>query len=348
MSTVALAVIDGLHMMGVTAAYEVFGRPRPELADSWYEFNVCGPDGARIGDWFLARPTHGLDALAEADTVIVPSGRPTEPLLDAVRAAYENGARLVSICTGAFTLAEAGLLDGRSATTHWQHAEALAKRYPKVRVEPDVLYLRDGPIFTSAGNAAGIDLCLHLVRLDHGAAVANEIARYLVVPPHRSGGQAQFINTPMPESPNDAVLGELLSWVLERLDQPLTVADLARRVNMSPRTLARHFNAVTGVSPLRWLLTQRMHRAQELLETSGQSIEQVAARTGMGTATTLRRHFQRVLGVSPDSYRRTFLREAGSSQASVSTASKATTPSSTAGVVTAASAASGNGMTNPT
>jgi transcriptional regulator GlxA family with amidase domain len=226
-------------------------------------------------------------------------------LVDAVRAAHEAGARIASICTGAFVLAAAGLLDGRRATTHWMHAELLARRHPRVHVDPDVLYIDHGDVLTSAGKAAGLDLCLHLVRLDHGSTVANALARRLVVPPHRDGGQAQFIQAPVPSN-GDGGLGGLLNWALERLDEPLTVTDLARAARVSERTLARQFRAATGTTPLRWLLTQRVHRAQELLETTDLGVEQVAARTGLGTAATLRRHFHRTVGVPPDAYRRAF------------------------------------------
>jgi transcriptional regulator GlxA family with amidase domain len=216
---------------------------------------------------------------------------------------------VASLCTGAFVLAAAGLLDGRRATTHWLHAAELAARYPRVRVDADVLYVDEGSVLTSAGKAAAMDLCLHLVRLDHGTAVANAVARILVVPPHRAGGPAQFIPSPMPARRGAHPLAELLSWALRRLDRPITVEDLARQANMSSRNLARHFRATTGTTPLRWLLAQRIHRAQELLETTQDSVEAIAAATGMGTATTLRRHFNRALGVPPDAYRRTFRSE---------------------------------------
>ncbi|MEU8513549.1 helix-turn-helix domain-containing protein [Kitasatospora sp. NPDC048722] len=245
-----------------------------------------------------------------ADTVVVPGWadvdeEPPRELVDAVRAAHDNGARVVSLCTGAFVLAAAGLLDGLRATTHWAHTRALAARHPDVRVDPDVLYVDNGSVLTSAGKAAAMDLCLHLVRLDHGSSVANALARLLVVPPHRDGGQAQFVPTPVP-APGNHPLADLLPWVIERLDQPLTVEDLARRANMSSRHLGRHFRSVTGTSPLQWLLTQRIRHAQELLETTEDSIDAVAAATGMGTGTTLRRHFNRTVGVPPDAYRRTF------------------------------------------
>jgi transcriptional regulator GlxA family with amidase domain len=309
MVSVALAVTDGTPLYELAAACEVFGVDRG-LAEPWYDFAVCGEDGAAVGGWLTAGLRYGLEALAGAHTVIVPScrdadERPSPALVAAVRAAHAAGARVASLCTGAFVLAEAGLLDGRRATTHWAHTALLRDRYPAVRVDPDVLYIDDGDVLTSAGKAAGMDLCLHLVRTDHGTAVANALARTLVVPPHRAGGQAQFIPAAAGPGP-DHVLAALLPWALERIDQPLSVGDLARRAAMSSRNLARHFHAVTGMSPLRWLLTQRVRRAQELLETSDLGVEQIAARTGMGTATTLRRHFHQQLGVPPETYRRTF------------------------------------------
>lgn len=308
--SVALAVTGGSSLLEVAVPYDVFGIDRSGLADPWYDFAVCAPEGAGIGGWFHVSTPHGLDRLVAADTVIVPWSHdveqdPPADLVDAVRAAHEAGARVASICTGAFVLAAAGLLDGRRATTHWIHAELLARRHPRVRVDPDVLYIDHGDVLTSAGKAAGLDLCLHLVRNDHGSAVANALARRLVVPPHRPGGQAQFIPAPVPAGADDG-LGPLLGWALERLDEPLTVTDLARAARMSERTLTRQFRAATGTTPLQWLLTQRVHRAQELLETTDLGVEQVAARTGLGTAATLRRHFHRALGVPPDAYRRSF------------------------------------------
>ncbi|MBT2408631.1 MULTISPECIES: helix-turn-helix domain-containing protein [unclassified Streptomyces] len=310
MRTVALAVTTGVPHFELAAACDVFGVDRSDLVDPWYDFTVCGPATVAVGGRFSLEPDHGLDHLARADTVIVPAcadpdEEPPAELVDAVRAAHEAGARVASLCTGAFVLAAAGLLDGQRATTHWIHAAALAAKYPRVQVDPDVLYVDNGRVLTSAGKAAAMDLCLHLIRLDHGSAIANQVARRLVVPPHRAGGQAQFVATPLPE-PRDHSLAALLSWVMQRLDQPLTVEQLARQANMSSRNLARHFTAITGTTPLRWLLTQRIHRAQELLETTGDTVDAIAAATGMGTATTLRRHFSRSVGVPPDAYRRTF------------------------------------------
>jgi transcriptional regulator GlxA family with amidase domain len=287
----------------LTIATEVFG------ADPRYDFGVYGSAPVRVGRFRLV-PDGGLDRLARADTVLVPGwadvdAAPPADLLDAIRAAHAAGARVASLCTGAFVLAAAGLLDGLRATTHWAHTEVLAARFPQVTVDPGVLYVDNGRVLTSAGKAAAMDLCLHLVRRDHGPAAANAIARLLVVPPHRDGGQAQFVPAPVPARA-DHPLTELFPWVTARLDRPLSVDDLARRANLSTRTLTRQFRAITGTTPLQWLLTQRIHRAQELLETSGDSVDTIAAAVGLGTATTLRRHFHRTVGVPPDTYRRTF------------------------------------------
>ncbi len=308
MTTVALAATDGMLHFELAIASEVFGNGVPGHG-SWYDLAVCGSAAVRVGRFTLA-PEHGLDHLARADTVIVPGWAdidvdPPADLVEAVRTAYEAGARVASLCTGAFVLAAAGLLDGRRATTHWAHTDELSTRYPLVEVDPDVLYVDNGRVLTSAGKAAALDLCLHLVRSDHGSAIANTVARRLVVPPHRAGGQAQFVTAPVPDQ-DDHPLGGLLPWITERLDRPLTVEDLARQASMSSRNLARHFRTSTGTTPLRWLLVQRIRRAQELLERTDDSVDAIAEATGMGTAATLRRHFNRTVGVPPDSYRRTF------------------------------------------
>jgi transcriptional regulator GlxA family with amidase domain len=236
-----------------------------------------------------------------------PADEPSAELLEAVRTAHARGARILSFCSGAFLLARAGLLDGRRATTHWMFADQLAERFPSVEVEPDVLYVVDGNVMTSAGTAAAIDLCLHVVRSDHGADVANAVARRMVVPPHRDGGQAQFIQAPVPTLAEvDDPFRVTLDWALEHLDEPLTVEVLARRAAMSPRTFARRFVAITGTTPLQWLLRQRVLHAQRLLETTDQPIEWVASRCGFGTAAGMRIHFQRFVGTSPMAYRRTF------------------------------------------
>ncbi|MEV0321589.1 helix-turn-helix domain-containing protein [Streptomyces sp. NPDC050658] len=309
MRTVALAVADGMLHFELSVAHEVFGPAPAAVPGPWYDLEVCGTDAVRFGR-FRLEPDHGLDRLRHADTVIVPGWtdvdvEPPAALVDAVRAAHEAGARVASLCTGAFVLAAAGLLDGRRATTHWAHTDALAARFPATEVDPDVLYVDNGSVLTSAGKAAAMDLCLHLVRLDHGSAVANSVARRLVVPPHRAGGQAQFVTAPVPAR-DDHPLAALFPWVIERLDRPLAVEDLARRAGMSSRQLTRHFRATTGTTPLQWLLTQRIRRAQELLERTDDGVDAIARATGMGTATTLRRHFNRTVGVPPDSYRRTF------------------------------------------
>ncbi|RQX12422.1 AraC family transcriptional regulator [Micromonospora ureilytica] len=309
MAVVAIAATDGMLHFELALACEVFARDPSGLADPWYDVVVCGPGPVRIGR-FLVEPDDGLDRLSRADTVIIPSVEDVDvdvppDLLDAVRAAHRAGARMVSLCTGAFVLAAAGVLDGLEATTHWAHTDVLAARYPRVRVDPDVLYVDNGAVLASAGKAAAIDLCLHLIRRDHGPTVANAVARRLVVPPHRAGGQAQYVTTPVPAR-DDHPLATLFPWVLARLDRPLTVEDLARQANMSSRNLARHFRSATGSTPLLWLSTHRIRRAQELLENTDDSIDAIAEAAGMGTATTLRRHFHRTVGVAPDAYRRTF------------------------------------------
>ena len=309
MATIALAAANGMLHFELAMACEVFVRDPSGLADPWYDLVVCGRGPVQIGR-FRMEPDGGLDRLARADTVIVPAVEDVDAdvpsdLLDAVRAAHEAGARIVSLCTGAFVLAAAGVLDGLRATTHWAHTEALAARYPRVQVDPDVLYVDNGTVLASAGKAAAIDLCLHLIRRDHGSTVANAVARRLVVPPHRAGGQAQFVTTPVPAR-DDHPLANLFPWAMERLNRPLTVEDLARQANMSSRNLARHFKSATGTTPLQWLSTQRIRRAQELLENTDNSIDAIAQAAGMGTATTLRRHFNHTVGVPPDAYRRTF------------------------------------------
>ncbi|CAM5470902.1 AraC family transcriptional regulator [Streptomyces spiroverticillatus] len=311
-SVALLAAGRPLHFeLGV--AYEIFGNPPVERRGpgQWYDVTLLGDTAVRVGP-FLVEPERGLAHAAGADLVVVPACAdvdepPPVELVEAVRAAYEAGARVASLCTGAFVLGAAGLLDGRRATTHWAHAEELAARHPLAEVDADVLYTDNGRILTAAGKAAAVDLCLHIVHRDHGAAVANSVARRLVMPPHRPGGQAQFVSTPVQVTgEGDAPLADLLAWAGQRLDQPLTVVDLARRANTSTRHLGRRFRAVTGQTPLQWLLAQRVRRAQELLESTDESIESVARATGMGTATTLRRQFKRVAGVPPDSYRRAF------------------------------------------
>ncbi|HUQ40144.1 MAG TPA: helix-turn-helix domain-containing protein [Acidimicrobiales bacterium] len=312
---VATVVDHRVSMFELAVPCEVFGIDRPELHDPWYSHVVCAPHPGDLetGQGAVLRTTHGLDDVVTADTVVVvpplmagpdPQARPET--IEALREAYGRGARMLSLCTGAFVLAEAGLLDGRPATTHWMHATEMARRYPKVRVDPRVLYIDDGQVLTSAGTAAGIDLCLHVVRCDLGAEVANAVARRMVVPPHRDGGQAQFVDLPVASSASDDPIGMALGWMLERLDRAITVEQAAHRVGMSPRHFARRFREVTGTTPLQWLLSQRVLLAQRLLETTDLSIEVVATRCGFGSAAGLRSHFQRAVSASPVSYRRTF------------------------------------------
>jgi transcriptional regulator GlxA family with amidase domain len=277
-----------------------------------YAFTACGVRAGRVPSTtgFAIDVPRGLDAVAEADTVLVPGLRPPQwpppaAALDALRAAHARGARVASICTGAFVLAQAGLLDGRRATTHWAHAERLARRYPAVTVDPGVLYVDEGDVLTSAGVAAGIDLCLHLVRRDHGAEVANAVARRIVVAPHRDGGQAQFVEAPLPPA-SDRGLQATRAWAAQRLRDPLTVAALARHAACSERTFARRFRAETGTTPLQWLLGQRVLHARRLLEATDLPVEHVADEAGFGTAASLRSHFRRATATTPLAYRRTF------------------------------------------
>jgi transcriptional regulator GlxA family with amidase domain len=309
--TVAVAVGEGTNPFELAVACEVFGLERPELDVPWYRFRVCAavPPPVRVNNFVLSTD-YGLADLAAADTVIVPhaatDGAVDGALVAALRRAYERGARMVSFCSGAFALAASGILDGRRATTHWMYADRLARRYPTVRVVPDVLYVDDGQVLTSAGTSAGIDLSLHIVRVDHGSDVANAVARRMVVPPHRDGGQAQYVDLPVPPVDDAIVLGPTLDWIVDHLDEPLTVDTMAARAMVSPRTFARRFRAVTGTTPLQWLLHQRVRQARRLLESTDLPIEHVAGASGLGSAANLRAHFQRVVGTTPTAYRRTF------------------------------------------
>jgi transcriptional regulator GlxA family with amidase domain len=285
---------------------QVFGRGRAQ-----YAWTVCAPAAGTVPTetGFDVVVPHGLEELERADTVIVPGiGDGAWPLpavaLDALRAASERGARVASICTGAFVLAAAGLLDGRRATTHWRYAGLLAREFPRVTVDPDVLYVDEGDILTSAGVAAGVDLCLHIVRRDLGAAAANAIARQMVVAAHRDGGQAQYVERPLPAGGGG--LAATRAWMEERLAEPLTVDAMAREAGYSPRSFARRFRAETGTTPLQWLISRRVAEAQRLLEGTDLPVEDIAARCGFGGAVALRQHFARVVGTSPTAYRRTF------------------------------------------
>jgi len=286
---------------------QAFGRA-PQL----YDWAVCAPAAGAMPteNGFDVLVPHGLEALERADTVIVPGiGDRAWPLapepLAALRAAAARGARVASICTGAFVLAAAGLLEGRRAATHWRYAELLAREFPAVSVDPGVLYVDEGDVLTSAGVAAGIDLCLHIVRHDHGAEAANAIARTMVVAAHREGGQAQFVDRPLPSAAGDG-LAATRAWMQDRLSEPLSVEEMARHAGYSARTFARRFRAETGTTPLQWLIGLRVTEARRLLEATDASIEEVAARAGFGGAVALRQHFARVVGTSPTAYRRAF------------------------------------------
>ncbi|WP_205857716.1 helix-turn-helix domain-containing protein, partial [Phytoactinopolyspora endophytica] len=262
------------------------------------------------------RTPHRLETLVEADTIIIPSvsdvdAEASPELTAALRQAHGRGARIVSICTGAFALASSGLLDGRRATTHWLYTDVLRRRYPRVDVDATPLYIDEGDILTSAGSAAGLDLCVHLVRRDHGAVAANTVARRLVVSPHRDGGQAQYIETPVAEDPHDDRIAASMAWALERLAEPMTVETLARQAAMSPRTYLRHFTRATGTSPIRWLIVQRVQASLALLESGDTPVERIATMVGFENAVTYRHHFSRAMRTSPSAYRRAFRATSG-------------------------------------
>jgi AraC family transcriptional activator FtrA len=311
--SVAVLAWPGMSIFETGIVSEVFGLPRPEFEVPWYELTICaerpGPVPV-IGGAGLHTP-HGLDVFARASTVIVPGvpdveADPSPELVAALRLAHRRGARVMSICSGAFALAATGLLDGRRATTHWRYADALRRRHPAVDVDPDVLYIDHGDVLTSAGSAAGLDLCLHVVRQDHGAAVANAVARRLVVQPHRDGGQAQFVEAPVAGVPDHDGVARSMDWALANLAEPITVETLARRAHMSPRTYLRHFTRSTGTSPIRWLIDRRVQASLALLETTDASIEAVASAVGFDTPVTYRHHFSQAMKTSPGAYRRAF------------------------------------------
>jgi transcriptional regulator GlxA family with amidase domain len=311
-SSVAVLAYEGVSTFGLGVTAEIFGCDRSAEGLPSYEYTVtaAAPGVTRTDVGLPIVVEAGLDRLSAADLGIVvcwdqTDVLPPESVCAALRAITERGGRVLSQCTGAFVLAAAGLLDGRRATTHWKWADELASRYPAVDVDPDVLYVADGPAITSAGTAAGIDACLHLIRLEHGAAVANAVARRMVVPPHRDGGQAQYVPVIVNEAADHANLAAVQQWTLEHLGEPISVDDLAVRAVMSPRNFARQFAARTGTTPHQWLICQRLSRVQELLERTGEPVEQIAAKCGL-TPLMLRRHFARRYGTTPQDYRRTF------------------------------------------
>jgi AraC family transcriptional activator FtrA len=309
---VALAY-DGLCTFEFGVAVEVFGLPRPEMGANWYRFAVVGiePGPLRAAGGIRVAVDGVLSLLDRAGTIIVPGWRGADspvprPLCKALRRAHERGARVMSFCSGVFVLAATGLLDGRRATTHWRYAERLARDYPRISVVPDVLYVDEGGLLTAAGSAAGIDLSLHLIRRDWGAAAANSVARRLVVPAHRDGGQAQFIEAPVPEAREGGRIGRVLEAIRAEPAQQATIAALARQAGMSRRTFLRRFKASTGTTPGVWLTTARIARARDLLAASPCAIEEIATQAGFGSAATLRHHFRRHMKLSPSDYRRRF------------------------------------------
>ncbi|GAA3303635.1 helix-turn-helix domain-containing protein [Streptomyces cinereospinus] len=307
---VAVLLFSGGPIFESSIPLSVFGIDRQDAGVPRYRLLVCaGEEGPlrTTGGLELTAP-HGLEAISRAGTVVVPAWRsitspPPEDALDALRRAHEEGARIVGLCTGAFVLAAAGLLDGRPATTHWMYAPTLAKRYPSVHVDPRELFVDDGDVLTSAGTAAGIDLCLHIVRTDHGNEAAGALARRLVVPPRRSGGQERYLDRSLPEEIGADPLAEVVAWALEHLHEQFDVETLAARAYMSRRTFDRRFRSLTGSAPLQWLITQRVLQAQRLLETSDYSVDEVAGRCGFRSPVALRGHFRRQLGSSPAAYR---------------------------------------------
>ncbi|MBT1187665.1 helix-turn-helix domain-containing protein [Streptomyces sp. CJ_13] len=311
MHTVAVLALDGVIPFDLSTPIEVFSRTRLPGGRPAYRVRVCAPTPEVDAGAFALRAPWPLETLAEADTIVLPGvadlDAPLPPeVLDALRRAAARGTRIASICVGAFVLAATGLLDGLRATTHWTAAPALAARYPRIEVDADVLYIDNGQLLTSAGAAAGLDLCLHLIRRDHGSAVAADAARLSVMPLEREGGQAQFIVHEQPPTPHGSELEPLLRWMEENVHHELTLDEIAGRAGMSTRTLNRRFREQTGTSPLQWLHRARIRQAQYLLENTGHPVERIASQVGFGSPTAFRDRFRRVTGTSPNAYRRAF------------------------------------------
>ncbi|MFH8732426.1 GlxA family transcriptional regulator [Streptomyces sp. NPDC017964] len=309
---VVVIVDENSNPFELSCAIEVFGLRRPELGRELYDFRLCSPRTRTVmrDGFFTLTDVAGLDAAESADTLIVPNRPDTDvprrpAVLDAVRRAHARGARLIGFCSGAFTIAEAGLLDGRRAACHWMWADSFRARFPAVRLEPDVLFVDDGDILTASGSASALDLGLHVVRRDHGAEIANAVSRRLVFAAHRDGGQRQFVERPVPAVPDES-LAPLLAWAQERIGEPLSVADLAAHAAVSPATLHRRFRAELGTTPLAWLTGERVALACRLIERGEERLDVVAARSGLGTAANLRARLRRETGLSPSAYRRRF------------------------------------------
>ncbi|MCH8685128.1 transcriptional regulator FtrA [Pedomonas mirosovicensis] len=318
---VAALVYDGLYTFEFGCVTEVFGLHRPEVPAPWYDFAVCAVDSGplRAAGGVRIEASHGLETLARAGTILLPGWprdrEPPETLLETLRHAHGRGARIASICSGVFLLAATGLLDGRRAACHWMHAESLKARFPAVQVEPDVLYIDEGSFITSAGSAAGLDMMLHLVRRDHGARICNMVARRLVLPPHREGGQAQFVRRPVPVR-GATRFAAALDGLRAEVTQPLTVEAMAARAAMSPRTFHRRFREAMGMTPQEWVIRERVEVAKDLLEEVALPIAVVAERAGFGAPETLRLHFKRITGQTPAAYRRLFGGHEGTGDAS--------------------------------
>jgi transcriptional regulator GlxA family with amidase domain len=310
---IAALVGSHIHPFELGTVCEVFGIDRSADGVPAFDFAVCACDQrpSHMAGGMTVQPRHGLERALSADLIAIPGWVPgDEPpgpeVVEVLHAAVDRGATVLGVCSGAFLLAAAGLLDNRRATCHWYHADRLSARFPTIALEHDRLYVEDGPVVTSAGTAAGIDACLHIVRRELGARVANTIARRMVIPPHRDGGQAQYVETPVPKRNGGDELGLLLDWIQAHLDEPHTVAELAARLHMSPRTFARRFTNSTGAAPHQWITRQRVLLAQRLLEEDSLEVEEIARRTGFGAAESLRHHFTRQLGTTPTAYRSTF------------------------------------------
>jgi len=310
-SNVAVVAYDGVAAFELGVLCEAWGTDRSDQGLPVFDFAVCAPTIGTVAttSGFGIAAEHDLSRLDDADLVAVPAVPRDKvvppPVIEALRRAYDRGARVMSVCTGAFALGEAGLLDGRDCTTHWMYSDELAARFPKANVIPEVLYVDADPIITGAGSAAGLDACLHLWRKEYGAAVASTVARRMVVPPQRDGGQAQFIKTAVPDCDVET-LGPLLTWMTEHLDHSLSIESLAQRTSMSTRTFARRFRAETGTTPHAWITSQRVLRAEELLEQTDRPVEWIAGDVGFGNAAALRHHFTQARAISPQQYRRTF------------------------------------------
>lgn len=314
MKKIAAVVMHGISEFNLGVVCEVFGVPPKGFEGAWYDLILCSADGpsVRTQGGVTLTIIQDLSAVLGADTVLVPDwpvdARPVVPaaLIETLQAAHGRHARLVSFCTGAFVLAATGLLDGHRATTHWRWSKQLARQYPQIAVDAQTLYVDEGQLMTGAGTAAAIDLALHMVRKDYGADMANRVSRYLVAAPHRDGGQAQFIDVPVPADTDDVLLAPLLSWMIEHCADPISIEQLAAHAAVSPRTLLRRFRAATGTTPYRWLLQQRIIRAQQLLEQTTESVERVAELCGFASPASLRTHFRELVGTAPLAYRQTF------------------------------------------